>query len=108
MMTSSSLRRIARPKVRLIVAALLALLFAGQESGRNPIQAQGVPSPIIANENNQPGATDWDVSGAGEPTIQGFATDISVNTGETVSFKINTDSTNYTIDIYRLGYYGGA
>src|SRR6185295_19276881 len=39
---------------------------------------------------------------------QGFATDISVNTGETVNFKIRTTSTNYKIDIYRLGYYGGA
>ena len=41
-------------------------------------------------------------------SIQGFATDISVNTGETVSFKVKTDSINYRIDIYRLGYYGGA
>ena len=43
----------------------------------------------------------------GRPDIQGFATDISVNKGETVSFKVKTDSTNYRIDIYRLGYYGG-
>ena len=39
--------------------------------------------------------------------IEGFATDISVNQGTTVSFKIDTNSTNYRIDIYRLGYYGG-
>src|SRR4030095_14266994 len=55
-------------------------------------------------------ASEWDVSGAGDPTIQGFATDISVNVGQTVSFKveIDNDSANYSIDIYRLGYYGGA
>ncbi len=41
------------------------------------------------------------------PNIEGFATDISVNHGTTVSFKINTNSNNYRIDIYRLGYYGG-
>ena len=40
-------------------------------------------------------------------SIQGFATDISVNRGTTVDFKIDTPSTNYHIDIYRLGYYGG-
>ncbi|MGO8528696.1 N,N-dimethylformamidase beta subunit family domain-containing protein, partial [Rhizobium ruizarguesonis] len=34
-------------------------------------------------------------------------TDISVYNGKTVSFKINTNSTNYRIDIYRLVYYGG-
>jgi hypothetical protein len=61
-------------------------------------------------ENAQTGSasSEWDVSGAGDPSIQGFATDISVNKGETVSFKVKTDSSNYRIDIYRLGYYGGA
>ncbi len=63
----------------------------------------------IAAENVLPGnpASQWDVSGAGDPDIQGFATDISVNKGETVNFKIQTDSSTYRIDIYRLGYYGG-
>ena len=46
-------------------------------------------------------------AGVGDPTIQGFATDISVNRGSTVSFKISTEATAYRIDIYRLGYYGG-
>ena len=41
------------------------------------------------------------------PTIQGFATDISVDQGETVDFKIDTDATDYRLDIYRMGYYGG-
>src|SRR5262245_62240670 len=40
-------------------------------------------------------------------SIQGFATDISVNRGETVHFKIKTDSTHYHLDIYRVGYYAG-
>src|SRR6185295_1164340 len=35
------------------------------------------------------------------------ATQISSNIGQTVDFKIATDSTHYRIDIYRLGYYGG-
>ena len=51
----------------------------------------------------------WDLNsnGAGDPTIQGFATDISVNVGQTISFKIDTNASKYTIDVYRLGYYGG-
>ncbi|HKR13834.1 MAG TPA: LamG-like jellyroll fold domain-containing protein [Pyrinomonadaceae bacterium] len=49
----------------------------------------------------------WDVSGAGHPDIQGFATDISVNKGEPVYFKIKTNATDYRLDIYRMGYYGG-
>src|SRR5947209_1945746 len=67
------------------------------------------PSNAIEAENCLPGApqSDWDISGAGDPTIQGFSTDISVNVGQTVNFKINTDATAYTIDIYRMGYYRG-
>jgi hypothetical protein len=63
----------------------------------------------ITMENAQPGnpASEWDISGAGDPSIQGFATTISVNQGETVSFKVKTDATDYRLDIYRLGYYQG-
>ena len=54
---------------------------------------------------NLPG--EWDVSGVGDTSIQGFATQISVNRGSTVQFKVDTDATNYRFDIYRMGYYGG-
>ena len=66
------------------------------------------PNPISV-ENLKPGnpASEWDISGAGDPSIQGFATDISFTRGQTVSFKIDTDASAYRIDIYRLGYYGG-
>ena len=63
----------------------------------------------IAAENALPGnpPSEWDVSGAGDLSIQGFATDISVNRGETIDFKIDTTATAYDIKIYRLGYYRG-
>ena len=62
----------------------------------------------IVEENRLPGdpPTEWDINGWGDPTIQGFGHDISINRGETIFFKIKTDSTNYRIDIYRMGYYG--
>src|SRR5262249_17781903 len=54
-------------------------------------------------------STAWDITGgAGSDNIQGFATDISVNRGQTVHFKIKTDASDYRLDIYRLGYYEGA
>ena len=70
--------------------------------------APPVANPI-ACENSKTGnpSSEWDITGAGDPSIQGFATDISVNKGETVRFKIDTDATAYRIDIYRMGYYGG-
>src|SRR5687767_7367085 len=68
----------------------------------------GGQNPIVA-ENSQPGnpSSEWDISGAGDLGIQGFATDISVNKGATVHFKIKTSASAYTIKIYRLGYYQG-
>jgi hypothetical protein len=64
---------------------------------------------VIACENTLPGDSpnDWQVSGAGDSTIQGFATSMSVNVGETESFKISTPAKSYHIDILRLGYYQG-
>ncbi|GGM89966.1 hypothetical protein GCM10010967_23560 [Dyadobacter beijingensis] len=63
----------------------------------------------IVTENGLEGSLPsvWDVGDAGDLTIQGFATDISYNKGETAVFKIKTDAAAYTVTIYRLGYYGG-
>ncbi len=67
------------------------------------------PQNPIEAENCNPGSpsSEWDVSAPGDLSIQGFATDISVNQGQTVFFTIDTDANNYSLDIYRLGYYGG-
>ena len=79
-----------------------------------PAEAQATdpcvePANWVVAENCKPGnpSTEWDINGNGDPTILGFATDISYNFGETAQFKIDTDSANYRIDIYRMGYYGG-
>ena len=58
----------------------------------------------------------WDAqatkNGNGATLIEGFATDISVNHGQQIDFKINVNAAPgadvpYHIEIYRLGYYGG-
>jgi len=91
-----------------LLLSTLSLVFARPSHA----QAFGCNAPMandIVCENSKPGnpSSQWDVSGAGDLTIQGFATDISVNQGQTIFFKINTDATAYTIEIYRIGYYGG-
>jgi hypothetical protein len=65
-------------------------------------------NPIVA-ENCLPGnpASEWDIAGEGDTSIQGFATEISVNRGQTVQFKIDTDADAYALDIYRMGHYQG-
>jgi hypothetical protein len=63
----------------------------------------------IVCENSKPGnpPSDWTVTDVGDTSIQGFATDISVPQGGTISFKILTDAKAYTIGIFRIGYYAG-
>jgi hypothetical protein len=80
---------------------LLALSAAG-------IRGQQSCNPIVC-ENQLPGApaSQWDISGSGDSSLQGFATDISVNKGDTVHFKVNTTASSFRVDIYRLGYYSG-
>ncbi|WDR06220.1 DUF4082 domain-containing protein [Devosia rhodophyticola] len=64
-------------------------------------------NPIVL-ENQKQGTPEsvWMID-AGDASIEGFAEQFTINHGQTVNFKIDTDSTNYRIDIYRLGYYGG-
>ena len=86
--------------------AVLAIVFGRQIVGPR-ITAQA-SNPIPA-ENQLPGnpKSEWDISGSGDASIQGFATDISVNKGGTVSFKVTTTAASFAINIYRLGYYQG-
>ncbi len=90
-----------------IVPLILVLCWVASE--RKAVASCSAPANPIEAENCLPGSppSEWDVSDGGSDTIVGFATDISVNQGQTISFKINTNAKNYTIDIYRMGYYGG-
>jgi hypothetical protein len=83
------------------------------------VSASGATANSIVLENRLTGApqTQWDLSGKGQYSgfgqnttgvthyIEGYADNISVNRGQTINFKVNTDCKNYRIDIYRLGYY---
>ena len=91
-----------------IVLMGAAALVAGPPASAADPCAAPVTNPV-ACENTKPGdpASDWQVDGVGDSTIQGFATSMSVNAGQTVNFKIKTPASSYHIDILRLGYYQG-
>src|SRR5436190_6553596 len=93
-----------------IMTIVLTVVGASAVKARAASDPCSAPANAIVAENCQPGspASEWDVAGSGDATIQGFATDFSVNRGSTVHFKVRTDATGYTIDIYRIGSYGGA
>ena len=102
-------RHVAVLVVALLVAALFTAIFAPQRAEAAGSTCGVNINPIACENSQTSGVTPqsvWDIDGAGDSTIQGFATDISVNSGSPIKFKIDT-TLSYTIDIYRLGYYGG-
>ena len=101
---------------RMVVLAVLVAVIA-------PVLAVGVPAIVRAGavdpcgtggnpvscENSKPGdpMANWQVTGVGDTSIQGFGTSMSVNLGQTENFKVQTTASSWHIDILRLGYYGG-
>ena len=79
---------------------LFALAFVIDSFAQNP----------IVTENALPGnpISEWGVPNFRDNRIAGFSNQMSLNSGETVRFKINVQSgATYTLKIYRIGYYGG-
>lgn len=87
--------------MRVFLLAAASTLLVWQVSGQN----------AIVEENLLPGSpeSEWDISGAGDLSIQGFATDMSYNKGTTAEFKVDVTgpATTFNVKIYRLGYYQG-
>ncbi|WP_307797504.1 DUF4082 domain-containing protein [Actinomadura barringtoniae] len=90
----------------LVAAGVTALATPAVRAAAGPCDAGGNP---IACENSKPGSpsSEWEKISGGGQTIEGFSTSFSVNVGQQVGFKIKTPARSYTIDIYRMGYYGG-
>ena len=60
-------------------------------------------------ENANPGTTAWQItSPAYHREIEGYASLTSVNVGGSISFFVSTGDSTYTMDFYRIGWYGGA
>ncbi|HEY2645689.1 MAG TPA: choice-of-anchor D domain-containing protein, partial [Candidatus Acidoferrales bacterium] len=64
---------------------------------------------VTQQENAKPGDTSWTITNSAKNhEIEGFASATSVNRGSTISFYVNTAAPSFTMDIYRMGWYGGA
>ncbi|WP_204913053.1 DUF4082 domain-containing protein [Microlunatus spumicola] len=91
------------------MTAVLALVASVLVVPVQTAQAACTGNAVVC-ENQLPGVAgaEWNIFGAGDDTIQGFATATSVNVGSAISFKIKTDAPAYSIKIYRLGWYQGS
>jgi hypothetical protein len=66
---------------------------------------------VVALENCFPGSASWranNTAAVGSGGIEGFATQNSINKGESVALKVNADAgSTFRVEVYRSGYYGG-
>ncbi|HVJ89736.1 MAG TPA: N,N-dimethylformamidase beta subunit family domain-containing protein, partial [Labilithrix sp.] len=68
----------------------------------------GPPANPVEGENQLPGTTEWMLGNpATQREIEGYASATSVPIGGTIQLFVNTASARYTIEVYRLGWYGG-
>src|SRR3569833_2174257 len=89
----------ARPAARAPGMALWIMLVGVLALHANAASAScAAPANPIEAENCQPGTDyhQWLLDGDGDTTIQGYATDSSVNVGQAINFKINTTATAYS------------
>ena len=106
---SSSPRTSRSAGARFRTLAAAALLFTLTLTIGVPTRAQTTPNATQL-ENAKPGDPSWTLTKPGYATgvIEGYTSSTSVNRGETVRLYVNTSEPSYTMDIYRMGYYGGA
>lgn len=71
-----------------------------------------VASPAVAAsiraENAKPGTAGWEITTAATREIEGYASRTSVNAGEAIELFVNTVADTYRVDVFRMGWYGGA
>jgi hypothetical protein len=104
-----------------IFALLIALTIAACDKGTASSTA-GVATPASVASGSQPvskeavrvenakkGTTAWQLANpATDGEIEGYASATSVNRGGSLDLFVSTGASAYRIDLYRMGYYGGA
>ena len=91
-------------RVMLLTSLLGMVILGGVWTGR----AQVTQNPIQA-ENARPGTSAWQIanSATAPGQIEGYASATSINRGGQITFFVNTTDPSYTLQVFRLGYYGG-
>src|SRR4051812_34688082 len=96
---------------KLIAGLLLAGLLTLSGPATTPGPAVAADNPITL-ENQQPGTTDWGlgdlVADDVSQQIKGYASLTSVPQGGSLTLNVTVHPVQtYTIDVYRIGWYGG-
>jgi len=71
--------------------------------------SQPFTNTVVLRENQKPGSGDWLLTNpALYHQIEGYATLTSVDRGGQINFLVNTTNSAYVLDVFRVGWYGGA
>src|SRR4051812_23704114 len=83
-------------RVNVLVVVVLALILPVAQAG------------IIDDENAKPGTSEWKLATpALNGEIEGYASLTSAAPGETIRLYVRANDPDYTIEIFRMGWYGG-
>ncbi len=99
-------------------AALKAVAAAGLAASLPGCATMGESRrDLVRRENQKPGTRDWMLTRSHVdpstkyrcPWIEGYCSHTSVRAGDTITFQVSTNPLSaFTLDLYRMGYYGGA
>jgi YD repeat-containing protein len=97
--------------LRPILLPLFLVALYALPSGASAVVTCPNPVPVV-NENNckGPGSTAWQLTNYDQDGIAGFATQSSVNLGQSVTLKIAVPGGegHADVNVFRMGWYGGA
>ena len=112
-----SRRTLLKGIVAVEVSSALGAGLASGEPQEQRAQAPARDPQLIARENQKQGDRGWMLSNTRIdakskyrcPWIEGYCSRTSVRAGDSIDLMISTNPPSpFTIDIYRMGYYGGA
>jgi hypothetical protein len=82
--------------------------YLNSEKSALPKPSKRIATNPIARENQKAGTADWELGNpATKREIEGYASLTSVNVGGEIKLFVNTKEPNYTIEIFRTGWYDG-
>jgi hypothetical protein len=102
---------------RALVKGAAAGLASAAGLTNSSMAAVALAPNALAEENRKPGTNDWQLTFTRVdpatkyrcPWIEGYVSEASVRAGESLELFVSTNpAAPFTVDIYRMGYYGGA
>ena len=98
------------------MAAFPVCAQVGKDAAGVTRKSISAKSDLVRPENARPGTRDWLLTNTRIdpktkyrcPWIEGYCSRTSGRSGEEIAFHVSTNpSSPFTLDIYRMGYYGG-